>query len=369
MDRLRVLIAVALALGVVGTGARGQGEPEGEPAARGVSAVARPDPRVLERSIAELDADDLTTRELATERLGQMPGLTLDDVLTRLFEDGALTSEQRRRLERVAVTQFARFPKAGLGVGFGRQIAGVGVEIAQVVMPEVFPAAAILRVGDFITHADGRPVRSADHLRAIILSHGVGESMPARLRRGEEELEVVLPLGDYAILERAGRIDDATAQTAVRERMMRLGSREPVAAIGEGLTPEAWAAVSEGDGLAGEGPHEDEVVGAIVGGTPRSNPDTGMAGAPLWSLPGHSGPTWGDLAALSPEQRLERYIGLSRQHERVSNQILTFRALHDDPQIAPGDGDAILDRIRGLVSEQRRLEADMDALRRMGIDP
>ena len=150
---------------------------------------------------------------------------------------------------------------------------------------------------------------------------------------------------------------------------MRLGTRRPEAAIGEGLTPEAWAAVSEGDGVMGDGPHQGEAVGAIVGGTPRSNPDTGVAGSPLWSLPGHSGPTWGDLAALSPEQRLERYIGLSRQHERVSNQILTFRALHDDPQIAPGDEDAILDRIRGLVREQRRLEADMEALRRLGIVP
>lgn len=331
------------------------------------------DERAFAYTVAELNAEDLTTRELATERLGGMPGLTLDRVLETLAQDDAtVSSEQRHRLERVAARMFMSAPKAGLGVSFNRQVATRGVEIGAVVQPEFFPAARILKVGDFISEVHGHPVRSEDFLRAMILSHLPGEEMDAVIIRGDERLELALPLGNYDQLGQTQRISAELARQCVRERLARVRAAvDDNQAIGAELSKADWATAARPDDAnppsrRATGP--DSGVGVSIGGSPRLDPAGATAGTPLSAL-SEPGFDMLDPAALTPEQRLERFMRLDDRRVELLRQIRTYRVLRDDPGNAPAEIDAVEEQIRSLRLEQRRVEEEMRVLAELDAEP
>lgn len=329
------------------------------------------DQRAFDRLLLDLDSPDLKTRELASERLGVMPGLTLDDVLKRLARPDELAPEQARRLERIASRLFQSAPKAGLGVQFGRQNAARGVQIEATVDPVRFPAATILKPGDFIAEVRGRPVRSPDDLRAAILSHLPGETMPTVILRGEERLELDLPLGNFDLLGRTERINAEMARRCVLARLERWEDvpfeRE---ALGDDVTPSAWA--EAGNALERRMQRRSrgrQELGISIGGTARIDPQDADAGLPLGELVENLDTSAFDPRAMSPEQRLEWYLALRQSYNSLGSQIRTTRMLLEDPSNTAAEAERLEDRIRELVIEQRQLADQLTTLEELGLDP
>ncbi len=360
----------AAALAVASVTATGQVAHEPDAPAE-VAVVPELDVQAFDRLVRDLDSPDLTTRELASERLGVMPGLTLDHVLVRLVDPDALAPEQSRRLERIASRLFQSAPKAGLGVQFGRQNAARGVQIEATVDPERFPAATVLRPGDYIAEVRGRAVRSPDDLRAAILSHLPGETMPTVVYRDEERLELDLPLGNFDMLGRTERIDSQMARRCVLARLDRLaGADLERVALGEGISAGAWA--QAGDDAERRVVRRSDVprgLGAAVGGRPRVDPTGTDSGLPLGELVEHLDTGAFDPRAMSPEQRLEWYLSLQQTFNGLGNQIRTTRLLLDDPSNTALEAERLEDRVRELVIEQRRVGDQLTALEQLGLDP
>ena len=195
----------------------------------------------LDGLIASLDDESWAVRESATAMIGNPnEGFELD-MLAEVLERGDLSAESRARLRIAARALFGLQPQAGLGVGFGVARDG-GIEIASVVPDvEMFPAAGMLMPGDFIVGADGRPLVSSDELRSMILSHEPGETLRLVIQRGEEVLDLELPLGSYKFLRGAAPIVPLIADRAIEIRWERRGILMPeVELIGGGISPEGW---------------------------------------------------------------------------------------------------------------------------------
>lgn len=204
----------------------------------------RPEPLINQRLaglITSLDDESWAVRESSMGMIGNPnEGFELD-MLAEVLERGDLSAETRARLRIAARALFGLQTQAGLGVGFGAARDG-GIEIASVV-PDVdmFPAAGILMPGDLIVEIEGRPLNSSDEFRAIILSHEPGETLRLLVRRGEEVLDLELPLGSYKLLRGAAPIVPLIADRAIEIRWERRGILMPdLESIGGGVSPEDW---------------------------------------------------------------------------------------------------------------------------------
>lgn len=174
----------------------------------------------LDDLIDRLDADDLVTRETATDELHRK---LMDDVdeqsveAARALELEAaealrtreLSLEQRIRLIDALRERFVRSPRGAMGVSFGQQNRLIGVEL-QMVMPN-FPAAesGALKKGDVITSVGGFSLigpefanlranglsGASERLRHIVISHDPGQTV---------EMTLVRPLAPAAVPEKAG---------------------------------------------------------------------------------------------------------------------------------------------------------------------
>jgi len=195
----------------------------------------------LDGLIASLEDESWAVREEATIMIGNPnEGFELD-MLAEVLERGDLSDELRARLRIAARALFGLQTQAGLGVGFGAARDG-GIEIASVV-PDVdeFPAAGVLMPGDLIVGAEGRPLISSDELRAMILSHEPGETLLLLIQRGQEVLDLELPLGSYKLLRGAAPIVPSIADRAIEIRWARRGIGMPAPeSIGGGISAENW---------------------------------------------------------------------------------------------------------------------------------
>lgn len=136
-----------------------------------------------------LEHDPAAARELM-QRTGQMgvPVITAGDEVIVGFD--------RARLERLA-TKFAAAPpprttpapRVGLRVKNGS--GGAEVDVVREGLPA---AAAGLRIGDLITEINGRPVRSAADLEAVLAELEVGQTIAVDLRRGGRRTRLRMPL-------------------------------------------------------------------------------------------------------------------------------------------------------------------------------
>ncbi len=82
--------------------------------------------------------------------------------------------------------------KPGLGAAIAPAEGG-GVRIEKV-LPEGSAEAAGLKEGDVLASFDGRPVASTAEVIRAIASHKSGDALPAKVRRGEEEIDVEVRL-------------------------------------------------------------------------------------------------------------------------------------------------------------------------------
>ncbi len=196
-----------------------------------------------------LDDDSWEVRERATRMIGDPnEGFELS-MLAEVIAQGATTDpdseglgvEAMERLRIASRALFGQTTKAGLGVGFGVVRDG-GVEISSVV-PEVdrFPAAAMLMPGDLIVGADGMALTTSDELRSVILSHEPGQTLNLLIQRGEQVLDLDLPLGSYRMLAGAAPIGPAIADRAIEIRWARRGIIIPArGGYGGGIHVDDW---------------------------------------------------------------------------------------------------------------------------------
>jgi len=191
--------------------------------------------------VALLDDELWEVREQATRMIGNVnEGFELD-MLTETMQRDDLSPEARLRLRMAARGLFGQTTKAGLGVGFGAVRDG-GIEIRSVVQEvDRFPAAGRLMPGDLIVGAGGAPLTSSEDLRAMILSHTPDEKLNLLIQRGDDVLDMDLPLGSYQMLTGAAPISPGIADRAIDLRWARRGISIPGdITIGQGISADDW---------------------------------------------------------------------------------------------------------------------------------
>ena len=160
-------------------------------------------PEGFEQLIADLNADDLATREKAYEAMTDERIMREIDepILVRALTRDDLTPEQRHRIKRVYIEWFTDYMEhAGMGVSFNS--GGPNhPEILIVRTVEGFPChdRELLFPLDLVIEVDGVPVRKmhtqvsrwqppVEHLRAAIISRAAGESISLTIKRPTDEL-------------------------------------------------------------------------------------------------------------------------------------------------------------------------------------
>jgi putative serine protease PepD len=113
------------------------------------------------------------------------------------------SSQARRTAEQIIATGEATYPIIGVLLDSNYQ--GEGVQVAsepdggtQPVTPGGPAEAAGIRAGDVIVHIDGSPVTAPDELIVAIRSKAPGDVVVLTVRRGGEELEIPVTLGEEA---------------------------------------------------------------------------------------------------------------------------------------------------------------------------
>ena len=239
LDAAPSVLGVMLFLGLVSAPARAQimGDPQ-QPQAE---TTPQTDSQIIAALIAQLDAEDWLSRDLATIELGELdPGITLEMLESYLALEG-LSMEQRSRLELACLRRFALRPKGALGVSFGTIRVGA-IEVQPIPESDEFPASKVLRPGDQIAIVGDRVIDGSLSLRIEILSRDPGQTLPVTILRGEEVLHFDLPLGSFGDLTGAVRMDPEMLSSALALRWSRLGiGQHHEKSIGEGITLNDWA--------------------------------------------------------------------------------------------------------------------------------
>jgi S1-C subfamily serine protease len=83
--------------------------------------------------------------------------------------------------------------EASIGIVSSDHGANDGVRIERII-PGSSAAGSMLRVGDIIVGAGGRPTRSMSELRRVVAAGRIGDSLDLRVRRGEEYFRLSLTL-------------------------------------------------------------------------------------------------------------------------------------------------------------------------------
>ncbi len=159
--------------------------------------------------VRKLGSPLFETREEASDALQAMrPGIPQ---LCGLLGESDLSHEQRHRLLIVLKDRIITVPRAALGVSMARRAANVdrlgGIEVVDIVGG--LPAEKILRIGDRITHINGRNLRSRNQLVVMVQSTEPGEEMRFTIRRTSHDAK-----GDL-VLDEAGRIAFETLEVSV----------------------------------------------------------------------------------------------------------------------------------------------------------
>ena len=92
--------------------------------------------------------------------------------------------------ESKTVAQVVAFRAAGYDV----KITGQGAEVQDIAADS--KAIGVLQTGDVIVAADGQPISTANDLVALTQNHRPGDTLHVRLKRGAQDLEVDIPLGE-----------------------------------------------------------------------------------------------------------------------------------------------------------------------------
>jgi hypothetical protein len=168
----------------------------GSPRSTFVAGVVRSEGETLAELLPLLNATEFQAREAATLKLIDNRQITLA-MLEDALLDSSLTLEQRQRVGRAAKDRFDRSPRAAMGVEFGSNLVQrIGIQRAI----ENFASARLLEEGDLIVEAGGVELKGPGvrgQIRAQILSRNPGDTLKIVVRRGDETLNIDMPLGSF----------------------------------------------------------------------------------------------------------------------------------------------------------------------------
>ncbi len=137
--------------------------------------------------IAQLDAPGFEDREDATDQL--MVG-GYDDELLYAALNRTISVEQRHRLLLIASARRLVRPRGAVGISIDRRFEP---DVVVRSLVENLPAMGKLKVGDRITHIDGREIRSFQTFRSIVQSKAPGERIMIRVERPRAAGDNALP--------------------------------------------------------------------------------------------------------------------------------------------------------------------------------
>jgi hypothetical protein len=255
-NRGRPILAALLAAAAVVTSVRGQHEatplrsapaPQVPPALPDEDALHAvrigPD---LRRLVQRLDDDVFSVREGAMNKLSRS-SIDIASICALLAEND-VSAEQRCRLLVLLEQRLMGAPRGALGISLvARSDELGGIEVLDLV--QGMPSQGALRIGDRITHVDGRPVRRGDDLIILIQAKKPGEETVLTVlrekrdeegrvvrdpdgRKAVETLRMTLQLGssadlrtpDPGLLLRPGPIE-AAREAEMNEAMRRYAPR------------------------------------------------------------------------------------------------------------------------------------------------
>ena len=225
----------------------------------------------LRRLVRGLDDEAFGIREGALNALRRSP-IELDQICA-LLAGNEISAEQRCRLLLLVQERLMRSPRGALGISLvARSDELGGIEVLDLV--EGMPSRRVLRIGDRITHVDGRPVRRGDDLIILIQGRQPGEQTlltVLRERRDDQgrvvrdadggtavdELQVTVELGsasdltspDPGLPVRPGPVE-AAREAELNEAMRRYAPRPiPIMLHPDATGADFLAGPSSGDAL------------------------------------------------------------------------------------------------------------------------
>lgn len=307
-----------------------------------------------------LDSPEWEVREAFTDRLQHDHAITLKQI-EALVRDEGVSAEARLRLARVAKIRFFQSSRAAVGMGPVDASIRYGVTVRR--LQEGFDAKRVLRVGDKLIQAQGRPVRDWDRFRALILSNDPGDSFEVVVVRDGETIPLTFTLGRYANLDNPNPIiDPSLLEEAWQIRMSDTLNDDFGQAADTGFPLEPrWRQ----DKLMAQANWPDN-------GTRRTRTARASTGTPTTEAAGHQAVfDWGRLerirggtiddSTVVDEQVVEIY----RRHLKVQEErIETLRRRLEDPTLDEQTRHTLVARIERMtpaVNYLKRWIAETDA--------
>lgn len=232
----------------------------------------------IERCLRELDDRALATRQGAQHEIAKLLRAAPDSVYDLLSRPD-LSCEQRLRLEIAGKDLFAASARGALGVEFempedphDRRV------LVRATLPR-FPAHALLKPGDEITHVAGQRVEDREMVRSLIVAHRAGERVAVRVLRDGLGMDLSVPLGEFSLLsERPFPVEGDLLDESFEARALILGKSTP-APSPEHLTPSPLPASPAA--LAAPGPAASARPNWMLASAPRVSRTYGQTAFPL----------------------------------------------------------------------------------------
>jgi hypothetical protein len=225
------------------------------------------------RALASLDADSFEQREAASRALLELA--ITDAELWSLLDRDTLSGEARERLLDAACRRILERPRGALGIRMGTSMPPRQGVLVQSTVPGL-PADRVLVSGDVVQRVDDLDVATSADLADALQTRAPGQEIRLQVLRAERDaagkplqgpdgqpverkIELRLPLGNAADLERMDRVDPRLGpnqvsgvvmqrrrtQVAILQR--RFGNRgvaEAVAESGQAVEPSPGSAVA-----------------------------------------------------------------------------------------------------------------------------
>lgn len=328
-------------------------------------------------------SDNYVEREAASAALLQLA--PRDEVVIETLQTRDLLPEQRERLVGILRDRFLTGSRPALGIRMQPSARG-GVEVVDVVH-NGFPASEFLRPGDVIIRlgdADFRAQPSLDFLRQTILSFEPGETVRLRLIRGENELELNVPLGSFDALNAPSQLSQADLYSAWELRARRVGLMRtigrPIGMGGEALAVPVTSRPALTRSQLRAARTTAIIDGVVAGGEPAGSIERRLEGLANALAAGrdaamndgvvhvgeHNGAVIVEMRAMQ-ERNAERggaFQGLIQRIEELESRMAIDRVMLTDPNLAPAVREQIANRMRSQEELLTQLKSLVEAMGR-----
>ncbi len=194
--------------------------------------------------IRDLDADEFETRESATNKIATDESISTES-LEALAGQGELSPEAHSRVLDALRRRFASEPRPALGISMQQPpTTSEGVAIAG--LTPGFPSADVLKPDDVIVNIGGVSLENApantELLRDVVRSYIQTEEIPMIVRRGEERLNLRVPLGRYEDLKQGNFVapDELNRSWDIRMRRRGLAAADETNVIEVAVPRDSW---------------------------------------------------------------------------------------------------------------------------------